>query len=241
MHKLKQWYQDLNLQSKFTLVLLLIVSIPAIAIIFFFYGKAYDMVVSYTIRQEQDRSAETAPLIEESIQKVLDVSEEISSLDFYQTLFKNALTESFTDLADSPDAASFSRKVDQLIAGTPVTNVKIYMEVPKDSPSDINALFDKEDLKDTFLSLDQVRGDLLVTVFSAWKPAFPQLFVLPSILVPRKKGIMVIMAYICPCLSLYYHSTAYEAYLAVYYSDDKLTSADSFRQSYLWKEVFHIL
>ena len=50
------------------------------------------MVVSYTIRQEQDRSAETAPLIEESIQKVLDVSEEISSLDFYQTLFKNAIT-----------------------------------------------------------------------------------------------------------------------------------------------------
>ena len=111
MHKFKQWYQDLNLQSRFTLVLLLIVSIPAIAIIFFFYGRAYDMVVSYTIRQEQDRSAETAPLIEESIQKVLDVSEEISSLDFYQTLFKNAITDSFTDLADSPDAASFSQKV----------------------------------------------------------------------------------------------------------------------------------
>ena len=158
MHKFKQWYQDLNLQSRFTLVLLLIVSIPAIAIIFFFYGRAYDMVVSYTIRQEQDRSAETAPLIEESIQKVLDVSEEISSLDFYQTLFKNAITDSFTDLADSPDAASFSQKVDQLITGTPVTNVKIYMEVPKDSPSDINALLNKEDLKDTFLSLDQVRG-----------------------------------------------------------------------------------
>ena len=183
MHKLKQWYQDLNLQSKFTLVLLLIVSIPAIAIIFFFYGKAYDMVVSYTIRQEQDRSAETAPLIEESIQKVLDVSEEISSLDFYQTLFKNALTESFTDLADSPDAASFSRKVDQLIAGTPVTNVKIYMEVPKDSPSDINALLNKEDLKDTFLSLDQVRSA---------EAAFPSFFVPPSILVQRSKRHMEI-------------------------------------------------
>ena len=154
MHKFKQWYQDLNLQSRFTLVLLLIVSIPAIAIIFFFYGRAYDMVVSYTIRQEQDRSAETAPLIEESIQKVLDVSEEISSLDFYQTLFKNAITESFTDLADSLDAASFSRKIDQLIADTPVTNVKIYMEMPKGSPSDINALLDKEDLKDPASSQD---------------------------------------------------------------------------------------
>ena len=55
---------------------------------FFFYGKAYDMIVSYTIRQEQDRSAETAPLIEESIQKIVDVSDSISSLDFYQTLLK---------------------------------------------------------------------------------------------------------------------------------------------------------
>ena len=80
-------------------VLLVIVAIPAIAIIFFFYGNAYDMVVSYTIRQEQDRSAQTAPLIEESLQKILDVSTEISSLDFYQTLFKNAITDSFSDLA----------------------------------------------------------------------------------------------------------------------------------------------
>ncbi|MEI3412115.1 MAG: hypothetical protein V8Q57_02020 [Blautia sp.] len=46
MHKIKQWYQNLNLQSKFTLVLLLIVAIPAIAMIFFFYGRAYDMLVS---------------------------------------------------------------------------------------------------------------------------------------------------------------------------------------------------
>ena len=99
MQTLKQWYQDLKLQSKFTLVLLLIVAIPAIAILFFFYGRAYDMVVSYTIRQEQDRSADTAPLIEESIQKILDVSTQISSQDFYQTLFKNTITDSFSDLA----------------------------------------------------------------------------------------------------------------------------------------------
>ena len=109
MRTIKQWYQDLNLQSKFTLVLLVIVAIPAIAIIFFFYGNAYDMVVSYTIRQEQDRSAQTAPLIEESLQKILDVSTEISSLDFYQTLFKNAITDSFSDLAESEDAADFFR------------------------------------------------------------------------------------------------------------------------------------
>ena len=54
MNSFKQWYQDLKLQSKFTLVLLVIVAVPAFALLFFFYGRAYDMIVSYTIRQEQD-------------------------------------------------------------------------------------------------------------------------------------------------------------------------------------------
>lgn len=215
MHKFKQWYQDLNLQSRFTLVLLLIVSIPAIAIIFFFYGRAYDMVVSYTIRQEQDRSAETAPLIEESIQKVLDVSEEISSLDFYQTLFKNAITDSFTDLADSPDAASFSQKVDQLITGTPVTNVKIYMEVPKDSPSDINALLNKEDLKDTFLSLDQVRGTYWYGIFRGSRVS--QLFCPSFYLGTKEQKAYGDQAYITHA-SVIYNNGTYDAYMAVYYS-----------------------
>ena len=215
MHKLKQWYQDLNLQSKFTLVLLLIVSIPGIAIIFFFYGRAYDMVVSYTIRQEQDRSAETAPLIEESIQKVLDVSEEISSLDFYQTLFKNAITESFTDLADSLDAASFSRKIDQLIADTPVTNVKIYMEMPKGSPSDINALLDKEDLKDTFLSLDQIRGTYWYGIFRGSRVS--QLFCPSFYLGTKEQKAYGDQAYITHA-SVIYNNGTYDAYMAVYYS-----------------------
>lgn len=215
MHKLKQWYQDLNLQSKFTLVLLLIVSIPAIAIIFFFYGRAYDMVVSYTIRQEQDRSAETAPLIEESIQKVLDVSEEISSLDFYQTLFKNAITESFTDLADSLNAASFSRKIDQLIADTPVTNVKIYMEMPKGSPSDINALLDKEDLKDTFLSLDQIRGTYWYGIFRGSRVS--QLFCPSFYLGTKEQKAYGDQAYITHA-SVIYNNGTYDAYMAVYYS-----------------------
>ena len=115
LHKIKQWYQNLNLQSKFTLVLLLIVAIPAIAMIFFFYGRAYDMLVSYTIRQEQDNSSNTAPLIEESLQQILDVSEEISSLDFYQTLFKNTITDSFTDLAASSSSADFSDRVQKVL------------------------------------------------------------------------------------------------------------------------------
>ena len=217
MKRIKQWYQDLNLQSKFTLVLLMIVAIPAIASFFFFYGKAYDMIVSYTIRQEQDRSAETAPLIEESIQKIVDVSDEISSLDFYQTLFKNTITGTFSELADSPDAAAFSPKIRELIANTPVTNVKVYLEIPKE-PSDMNALLVNENLKDTFLSLDQVRGTYWYGIFRGSRVS--QLFCPSFYLGAKEQKTYGDQAYITHA-SVIYDSGTYDAYIAVYYSGDE--------------------
>ena len=217
MKRIKQWYQDLNLQSKFTLVLLMIVAIPAISSFFFFYGKAYDMIVSYTIRQEQDRSAETAPLIEESIQKIVDVSDSISSLDFYQTLFKNTITETFSELADSPDAAAFSPKIKELIADTPVTNVKVYLEIPKE-PSDMNVLLENENLKDTFLSLDQVRGTYWYGIFRGSRVS--QLFCPSFYLGAKEQKTYGDQAYITHA-SVIYDSGTYDAYIAVYYSGDE--------------------
>ena len=59
--KCRQSYGDMKLSYKFTLVLLLTATVPVVMMACFFYGKLYDMVVSYTIRQEQDTSAQTAP------------------------------------------------------------------------------------------------------------------------------------------------------------------------------------
>ena len=218
MQTLKQWYRDLGLQSRFTLVLLMIVVIPAIAIIFFFYGKAYDMVVSYTIRQEQDRSAQTAPLIEESIQKVLDVSTEISSLNFYQTLFKNAIDSSFAELAESEDAAAFSRQVKRLVSDTPVTNVKFYMEIPSENTSDINAFFNSDNLKDTFLPLNQVKGTYWYGIFRGTRVA--QLFCPSFYLGTKEQKAYGDQAYITHA-SVIYNNSTYDAYMAVYYSENE--------------------
>ena len=108
------------------------------------------MLVSYTIRQEQDNSSNTAPLIEESLQQILDVSEEISSLDFYQTLFKNTITDSFTDLAASSSSADFFDRVQKLIQDTPVSNVKIYMEIPKSTDEDMAQFLKSDHTRDIF-------------------------------------------------------------------------------------------
>ena len=70
--KCRQSYGDMKLSYKFTLVLLLTATVPVVMMACFFYGKLYDMVVSYTIRQEQDTSAQTAPYIEDLVQQIID-------------------------------------------------------------------------------------------------------------------------------------------------------------------------
>ncbi len=217
MNSFKQWYQDLKLQSKFTLVLLVIVAVPAFALLFFFYGRAYDMIVSYTIRQEQDQSAETAPLIEEAIQEILEVSTEISSLDFYQTLFKNTISDSFSHLAESEDAARFSEKIEDLIEDTPVTNVKIYIEVPEEASKDMDSLLSSSSLKDTFLPLSQARGTYWYGIFRGTRAS--SLFCPSFYLGTKEQKAYGDQAYITHA-SVIYDSGTYDAYLAVYYSGE---------------------
>ena len=55
--RFKNGYLNLNLQTKFTIALISIVVVPACLTAFLFYGRLYSMVVSNTIRQEQDASA----------------------------------------------------------------------------------------------------------------------------------------------------------------------------------------
>ena len=78
--KIRQVYGDMKLQSKFTLALMLSVTVPVLMLGIFFYGKLYDMIVSYTIRQEQDTSAKTSPMIEDMVQDVVDTSSACTSL-----------------------------------------------------------------------------------------------------------------------------------------------------------------
>lgn len=116
IQKIKQSYGDMKLESKFTLVLILAVTIPVILMGCFFYGNVYEMVVSYTIRQEQDVSAKTAPLIEESLQQVIDAHDTITDLDFFQTLFHQPVNSPFKMFDNTSEVKDFHDQVEQLIS-----------------------------------------------------------------------------------------------------------------------------
>ena len=98
LNKLKHRYGDMKLQSKFTIALVLAVAVPLILLGIFFYGKLYEMIVSYTIRQEQDISAKTSPQIDDMLKQVTDTYDSLAEESFYKTLFHQPVNAPFSML-----------------------------------------------------------------------------------------------------------------------------------------------
>lgn len=130
--RIKQRYGDLKLQTKIALVLVVAVTVPMLMLGLFFYGRLYDMVVSYTIREEQDASARTAPLIEDTVQEILDGYAELSAQPFYHTLFSEPLENAASVLSHPDDIDAFREQVRQTIDGSLITAVRIYAELPEE-------------------------------------------------------------------------------------------------------------
>ena len=216
--RFKNGYLNLNLQTKFTIALISIVVVPACLTAFLFYGRLYSMVVSNTIRQEQDASAKTAPLIERTMDTVLATTRNITGQNFFQELFYMPVSDSAEQLAASNHATDFKNAVQRLTTDSIVTDVRIYV----DFPDDLKALDTYPNTENILAPLSQAKGTYWYGIFQGNRNT-QEMFCPSFYLGPREKKNYGDMAYICP-LSLYYHSTAYKAYLAVYYSDDKLTS-----------------
>ena len=216
--RFKNGYLNLSLQTKFTIALISIVIVPAFLTVFLFYGRLYNMVVSNTIRQEQDASAKTAPLIERTMDTILATTRNITGQNFFQELFYMPVSDSAEKLATSNHAIDFKNAVQRLTTDSIVTDVRIYV----DFPDDLKALDTYPNTENILAPLSQAKGTYWYGIFQGNRNT-QEMFCPSFYLGPREKKNYGDMAYICP-LSLYYHSTAYKAYLAVYYSDDKLTS-----------------
>lgn len=209
--KLRQFYGDMSLQSKFTIVLILAVSIPVLMIGIFFYGKLYDMVVSYTIGKAQDASAKTAPLIEEDVQQILDAYTEITDQELFQTLFHQPISSPFLMPENSNAAVEFQDVVEALKERGIITGLQIYMDFPAKSAQ----LFRVEPTKNYFSPMDRAKGRYWYGIFQGTGTS--ELFCPSFYLGEMEKEQFGDMAYIVST-TCYYRQTAYQAYIAVYFS-----------------------
>ena len=209
--KCTAWYGNLKLQSKFTIALLLIVCVPAILVSVFFYTRLYDMVVSDTIRREQDSSAKTAPLIDDTVDEVLDAASQVTSLDFYRTLFHMPVNKSFSFLAESDDARLFQEQVQDIIDNTVLTSVRIYVDWPNKS----SALFQSEATGKIFAPLIESRTYWRGLLSTGVK----ELFCPPIYLGNQEKKLYGDEAYIRQTTMLY-QEVSINVCVAFYYSSD---------------------
>ncbi|MCD7957601.1 MAG: histidine kinase [Lachnospiraceae bacterium] len=211
MKKLRQIYLNLHIQTKLMVVILLAVSIPAVFVFLFFYSRLYGMVVSYTIRQEQDASATTAPLIEEMVEEVVAVSDSLSDLEFYRMLFQQQVNEPVSSLSQSEQAADFQEEIEQIKADGLISAIRIYMDFPdKDS-----ALFTDEYTEGILAPMSQAQGTYWYGILKGTNAS--SLHCPSFYLGTKEKEQYGDMAYISVA-TFNYEGEACTAYIAVYYS-----------------------
>ena len=214
--KTRQNFGDMKLESKFTLILVVTVTIPVILMGIFFYGKLYEMVVSYTIRQEQDVSAKTAPLIEESLQEIIDAHDTITELSFFQTLFHKPVNSPFTMFQNSEEVEDFHDQVTGLINDGNISGLQIFIDLPQTSMQ----LFQDELTRDYFSPMSKAYGTYWYGIFKGTNCS--SLYCPPFYLGRQEQKTYGNMAYITST-TFYYQKNAYQAYIATYFSNDEFT------------------
>ena len=213
LNKLKHRYGDMKLQSKFTIALVLAVAVPLILLGIFFYGKLYEMIVSYTIRQEQDISAKTSPQIDDMLKQVTDTYDSLVEESFYKTLFHQPVNAPFSMLTASESADNFCQAVKKLTDSSLVTNIRIYVDLPAAS-----SLF--SGMKEKILNpVSGIRGTYWHGIFQSTNTS--KLFCPHFYLGTQEKSDCGDLAYIHTA-SIYYHGSPINAYVAVYYSSSHL-------------------
>lgn len=214
---IRQSYGDLKLQSKFTLSLILCVTVPVLFLGIFFFGRLYDMVTASTIREQQDYSAQTAPQIEGIVQKVLDSYQKLTELPFYKETFHMPVNVPFSELAASPEAKEFRAQTRELIDGKLITDIQIFV----DFPTEDSELFSHENTKDIFRPISEAKGTYWYGIFQGRK-SIQELFCPSFYLGTDEKEKSGDLAYI-KSTTLYYRGTTHQCYIAVYYSSDPIT------------------
>lgn len=211
-----QSFRDLTLQSKITIALLLSVTVPILMLGIFFYSRFYDMTVSYAIRQEQDASAKTAPLIEEIVQEVLDSYQTLSDLPFFKNIFQMPIDSSFSELLDSPSAENFRREVDSMVDGKLITDIRIFMDFPDLSQE----AYSRKNTKGIFYPLSYAKPTYWYGIFQG-TANLHELFCPAFYLGINEQQSSGDLAYI-KSTTFYYQGTAYPSYIAVYYSSQPI-------------------
>ncbi len=209
-------YNNMKLQTKFTMNLLVIITIPMLAMFFFFQGKLYDMVLADTIRSEQTASAMTLPQIDDLTGKILVTQTSLEAHPFYKKLFHMTGYQPYENISNSPDAAGFCQLAERLTDGEFIKNIRIYMDIPVTQP-----IFQDAASGRIFRPISEARGSYWYGIFQGDR-SFASLFCPEFYLNPIEVRELGDMAFITKT-SILYDNGYHTCYTVIYYSKKPFT------------------
>lgn len=236
LRKLIHTYNNLKLQTKFTITHLVIVTIPIILLAVFFYAQLYDMIVSDTISKEQVSSSQSVPLIEQTLADILDVHSQVTEHDFYRTALNPNHAELLDEYIQTPEAFDFKHTVNDLIDHEFITDIKIYVDIPE-----TEAVFSCDSVSETVRPIKNAIGTYWYGIFKG-DPTCSALFCPSFYLSPGEIKLNGTMAYItksniiydgklCTCFTAVYFSRDHFAELLKNSSDNNVTYIINSRDS----------
>lgn len=214
--KIKQTYNNLGIQKKLTFSHLVIVLIPMLVIGVFFYTRLYNMIVSDTIRTEQEHIAQTGPLVEDAIHEIVSVHRSLQGSDFYKALTSDTRIEDILALSNSTDAQKFNQDVFHYSSTESISAVRIYVDCPEtDLPYTAGKKYS------TLQPLSSVKGTYWYGIFQG-SPAISTLLCPSFYLGDYEIENYSELAYITKD-SLLYNGEKVPCYMVTYFSNDYLT------------------
>lgn len=194
--KVKQEYDNLQIQTKFALCILIAILTPFIALGSMFAGRLYDMVASDTIRNEQEASLRAVPQIDAVLKNVKESYDDISEL---------------MEIASGEEIAG---EIERLVGRGPATAIKIYVDLPE-----VDSFFTGKISQDIFVPLAEVKGTYWYGIFQGSR--IKSLYCPPFYLGEKEALINGDCAYIVST-SIRDRQKTYPCYVAVYYESDSL-------------------
>lgn len=214
--KIRLFYNRLGIRIKLTICIVLAAMIPVSIIAIMFSGRLYNMMIADTIRDMQLASDNIAPRIESSLASITACLQELQSQEYYHQLFEAPLQANPASLADSTEASAFAAYAQQLVEASPLTAVRLYLELPSQESS----FFGQEASQGLFLPISACQGTYWYGIFQSGK--YTSLHCPPLYLGPNEASDYGDCAYICRSY-LNYENTLYPCYIALYYASDIYT------------------
>lgn len=211
-----KFYRNLHLQSKLTITHLVLVVLPMLVLGIFFYTSMYGMIVSDTIRKEQSASIQTAPLIEETVNEILEAHRSITDLEFYRIITGSYTSDSLEDTLSASAVQNFNATVEQLKSSSLITDVRFYLDIPRNE-----SIVAGDTPYPALLPLDNAKGTYWYGIFEG-SPATSSLFCPSFYLSPHEISEYGNMAYISES-TMMYEGKITSCYLAIYFSNEHLT------------------